>query len=97
MPAPIPSALHVWHLYVVRVPQRDEVLAKLNAEGIGAGIHYPVPLHLHGALSDLGYREGDFPMAEKAAAEILSLPMYPHLTPEQQERVAEGLRRAVEG
>jgi dTDP-4-amino-4,6-dideoxygalactose transaminase len=54
-----------------------------------------VPLHLHGALSDLGYREGDFPVAERAAAEILSLPMYPHITPEQEERVADALRKAV--
>lgn len=94
-PRTLPGNEHVWHLYVVRVPRRDEVLAKLNAEGIGAGIHYPVPLHLHGALASLGYREGDFPEAERAAAEILSLPMYPHLTAEQQARVADGLRRAL--
>jgi dTDP-4-amino-4,6-dideoxygalactose transaminase len=86
---------HVWHLYVIRVPRRDDVLAKLHAKGIGAGVHYPFPLHLHGALRDLGYRAGDFPVAEKAAAEILSLPMHPHLTAAQQERVAEALRRAV--
>ncbi len=94
-PLTLPGNEHVWHLYVVRVPNRDEVLKKLNAEGIGAGIHYPVPLHLHGALACLGYREGDFPEAERAAAEILSLPMYPHLTAEQQERVADALRRAL--
>jgi len=87
--APLP------HLYVVRVQNRDEVLAKLNAEGIGAGIHYPVPLHLHGALQDLGYREGDFPEAERAAQEILSLPMYPHITEAQQQRVAEVLRKSL--
>jgi dTDP-4-amino-4,6-dideoxygalactose transaminase len=86
---------HVWHLYVIRVPRRDEVLEKLQAEGIGAGIHYPVPLHLHGALRDLGYREGDFPMAEQAAREILSLPMYPHIREEEQERVVEALRKAL--
>jgi dTDP-4-amino-4,6-dideoxygalactose transaminase len=98
LPRTLPGNEHVWHLYVIRIvraPGRDEVLARLNAEGIGAGIHYPVPLHLHGALAYLGYREGDFPEAERAAAEILSLPMYPHLTAEQQERVAEGLRRAL--
>lgn len=95
LPLPLPGNEHVWHLYVVRAQNRDEVLKKLNAEGIGAGIHYPVPLHLHGALASLGYRQGDFPEAEKAAAEILSLPMYPHMTAEQQERVAEALRRAV--
>lgn len=96
LPRLLPGNEHVWHLYVVRVSRRDEVLARLNAEGIGAGIHYPVPLHLHGALRDLGYREGDFPQAERAAAEILSLPMYPHLTVEQQERVVAALRRAME-
>jgi dTDP-4-amino-4,6-dideoxygalactose transaminase len=95
LPKTLPGNEHVWHLYVVRVPNRDEVLAKLNAAGIGAGIHYPVPLHLHGALSDLGYREGDFPEAERAANEILSLPLYPQITGEQQERVAEELRKAV--
>lgn len=94
-PLTLPGNEHVWHLYVVRVQNRDEVLKKLNAEGIGAGIHYPVPLHLHGALSYLGYREGDFPEAERAAAEILSLPMYPHLAAEQQERVADALRKAL--
>jgi dTDP-4-amino-4,6-dideoxygalactose transaminase len=95
LPRTLPGNEHVWHLYVVRVADRDAVLARLNAEGIGAGIHYPVPLHLHGALSFLGYRAGDFPEAERAAAEILSLPMHPHITPEQQERVAAALRRAI--
>lgn len=95
LPKTLPGNEPVWHLYVVRVPNRDAVLAKLNAEGIGAGIHYPVPLHLHGALSDLGYRQGDFPEAERAADEILSLPMYPHITEEQQRRVAEALRKAI--
>jgi dTDP-4-amino-4,6-dideoxygalactose transaminase len=94
-PRTLPGNEHVWHLYVVRVPRRDEVLAKLDAKGIGAGIHYPTPLHLHGALRDLGYREGDFPAAEKAAREILSLPLFPHLTAAQQERVVEILRQAI--
>ena len=95
LPRTLAGNEHVWHLYVVRVPDRDGVLAKLNAAGIGAGIHYPVPLHLHGALSDLGYRRGDFPEAEKAAGEILSLPMFPQITAGQQERVAEALRKAL--
>ncbi|MFY9821575.1 MAG: DegT/DnrJ/EryC1/StrS family aminotransferase [Thermoanaerobaculia bacterium] len=94
-PRTLPGNEHVWHLYVVRVPRRDEVLARLNAAGIGAGIHYPLPLHLHGALHCLGYREGDFPQAEKAAGEILSLPMYPHLTDAQQDRVVERLADAL--
>ena len=86
---------HVWHLYVVRVPRRDEVLRSLHDAGIGAGVHYPVPIHLQGAFRGLGYRDGDFPVAESAAREILSLPIYPGITPEQQERVIEGLRRAL--
>jgi len=93
-PRTLPGNEPIWHLYVVRLPHRDRVLAALNAEGIGAGVHYPTPLHLHGALRDLGYGQGDFPVAEKAAREILSLPLYPHLTAEQQERVAAALRRA---
>ncbi len=94
-PGTLPGNEHVWHLYVVRVPRRDAVLERLQAAGIGAGIHYPVPLHLHGALSHLGHRRGDFPVAEKAAAEILSLPMDPHLTEDRQARVVDALRRAL--
>jgi dTDP-4-amino-4,6-dideoxygalactose transaminase len=94
-PKTLPGNEHVWHLYVIRVPNRDDVLARLQAAGIGAGIHYPTPLHLHGALRDLSHKQGDFPVAEKAAGEILSLPMYPHLTEEQQDRVVEALRSAV--
>jgi dTDP-4-amino-4,6-dideoxygalactose transaminase len=95
LPRTLPGNEHVYHLYVVRVPRRDEVLARLLADGVGAGIHYPTPLHLHGAFRDLGYHAGDFPEAERAAAEILSLPLHPHLTAAQQERVADALRRAL--
>jgi dTDP-4-amino-4,6-dideoxygalactose transaminase len=82
---------HVWHLYVVRVPERDRCLAALAAAGIPAAIHYPIPIHLTGAFAGLGHGPGDFPVAEAAADEILSLPMHPHLTAAQQERVAEAL------
>jgi dTDP-4-amino-4,6-dideoxygalactose transaminase len=85
---------HVWHLYVIRVPRRDEVLTRLHEAGIGAGVHYPIPIHLQGAFRELGHREGDFPVAERACREILSLPIYPGITPEQQERVVLELRRA---
>ncbi|MFJ6653872.1 DegT/DnrJ/EryC1/StrS family aminotransferase [Microbacterium sp. NPDC091313] len=85
----------VWHLYVVRVAERDRVLAELTAEGIGAGIHYPTPVHLTEAYASLRYRRGQFPVAERAADQILSLPMFPHLLEEQQERVAGALARAV--
>lgn len=86
---------HVWHLYVVRVPRRDEVLADLQAAGIGAGLHYPAPVHLLPAFADLGVGRGSFPGAERFADEILSLPIYPGITAEQQERVVEVLRSAL--
>ncbi|GAA1789075.1 DegT/DnrJ/EryC1/StrS family aminotransferase [Planosporangium flavigriseum] len=88
---------HVWHLYVIRVPggRRDEVLARLNAEGIGAGIHYPVPVHLTQAFAYLRYGRGSFPHAEATAGEILSLPLHPHITADQQERVVEALASAL--
>jgi dTDP-4-amino-4,6-dideoxygalactose transaminase len=69
------------------VPERDRILAALHGAGIGAGIHYPVPLHLTGAFASMGAGEGDYPVAELAAERILSLPLYPHLSLEQQERV----------
>ncbi|MCS7481296.1 DegT/DnrJ/EryC1/StrS family aminotransferase [Umezawaea endophytica] len=85
----------VWHLYVVRVADRDRVLAELNAAGIGAGVHYPVPVHLTGSFAPLGHTRGDFPVSELLAGEILSLPLFPEITPAQQERVVDVLARAV--
>jgi dTDP-4-amino-4,6-dideoxygalactose transaminase len=95
LPATMPGNEHVWHLYVVRVAQRDQVLARLNAAGIGAGIHYPVPLHLQPAFVGLGHRQGDFPVAEAAAREILSLPLFPGITEAQQAAVVAELVSAV--
>src|SRR5262249_55666415 len=80
-PATLAGNAHVFHLYVVRVPERDRVLKELQTAGVGAGVHYPVPIHLQGAFAYLGHRAGDFPVAEKAAGEILSLPLYPEITP----------------
>jgi dTDP-4-amino-4,6-dideoxygalactose transaminase len=94
-PATLPGNEHVWHLYVVRVACRDDVLAHLQAEGIGAGVHYPVPVHLTPAMAELGYTQGTFPVAERAAREILSLPMFPGITRAQQERVVDVLLSAV--
>ncbi|GAA1954057.1 DegT/DnrJ/EryC1/StrS family aminotransferase [Microbacterium deminutum] len=85
----------VWHLYVVRVDKREAVAAELAAEGIGVGIHYPTPVHLTEAYASLGYRRGQFPIAEASAGIILSLPMFPHITVEQQKRVVEALTQAV--
>jgi dTDP-4-amino-4,6-dideoxygalactose transaminase len=86
---------HVWHLYVVRVQDRDRVLGELHEHGIGAGIHYPVPIHLQPAFAHLGLGPGSFPETERAATEILSLPMFAEITPEQQHRVVEVLRKSL--
>ncbi|MGM1061220.1 DegT/DnrJ/EryC1/StrS family aminotransferase [Saccharothrix sp. Mg75] len=94
-PVVLDGNLPVWHLYVVRVAERDRVLKALHAAGVGAGIHYPTPVHLTGAFENLGHAPGDFPVAEAAAGEILSLPLFPEITPAQQERVVEALAEAV--
>ena len=79
----------VFHLYVIRTADREGMGAHLKAAGVGTGIHYPIPLHLQKAYSSMGYKVGDFPVCEKAAAEIISLPMFPQLTADQQARVTE--------
>jgi dTDP-4-amino-4,6-dideoxygalactose transaminase len=81
-----------WHLYVVRHPRRDELKKHLEANHVGCALHYPLPLHLQKAYAHLGHKEGDFPVAEKAARECLSLPIYPELTDGQAERVAQVTR-----
>jgi dTDP-4-amino-4,6-dideoxygalactose transaminase len=86
---------HVWHLYVIRVPDRDRILAELGAAGIGAGIHYPVPVHLTPAFASLGYQPGAFPVAERNAAGLLSLPLFAGISAEQQQRVADTLAAAL--
>jgi dTDP-4-amino-4,6-dideoxygalactose transaminase len=87
-PHPMAYAYHVYHIYTIRVPRRDMLAQLLAAAGIQTGIHYPVPVHLQEAHADLGYRPGDFPCSESAAAEVLSLPMFAELTNEQQQQVA---------
>jgi dTDP-4-amino-4,6-dideoxygalactose transaminase len=79
----------VYHLYVVRTTDREGMMEHLKKAGIGTGIHYPIPLHLQKAYAAMNYGKGAFPVAEKAAAEIVSLPMFPQLTAEQQARVVE--------
>ena len=79
----------IYHLFVIRTEDRDGMMAHLKKAGIGTGIHYPIPLHLQKAYAAMKYRQGDFPVVEKAAAEIVSLPMFPQLTAEQQARVVE--------
>jgi dTDP-4-amino-4,6-dideoxygalactose transaminase len=81
----------VYHLYVIRVEERAKLQQHLKAAGIGTGIHYPIPLHLQNAYRRLGYQKGDFPVTEKVAGEILSLPMYPDLSTNEQESVVESV------
>jgi dTDP-4-amino-4,6-dideoxygalactose transaminase len=85
----------VYHLFVIRVRDRDSVRKKLNDAGVGAGIHYPIPLHLQECYKDLGYKAGDFPVTETMAGEILSLPLYPEMTEEQVRYVVEQLKKAL--
>jgi dTDP-4-amino-4,6-dideoxygalactose transaminase len=94
-PAEMPYARHVYHVFTLRVPDRDRVQAQLHAEGIATGIHYPIPVHLQPAYSDLGYKQGDFPSAEAAAREVLSLPLFPEMTGAQIEEVVAAVRAAV--
>jgi dTDP-4-amino-4,6-dideoxygalactose transaminase len=95
LPTTAPWAEHVFHLFVVRVAARDRVFARLQERGVGAGIHYPVPLHLQPAYAHLGYREGDFPVTERVAREIISLPIFPEITEEQVDRVCVALQESI--
>ncbi len=96
LPAEHSSARPTYHLFVVRVADREGLMAHLSSQSIGSGIHYPVPLHLQNAYQALSYRVGDFPVTEKLSGEILSLPMFPELTLEQQTKVAEGVLEFVQ-
>jgi dTDP-4-amino-4,6-dideoxygalactose transaminase len=95
VPKEMPGAGHIYHLYVIRVKDRDNVKAGLEAQGVGCGLHYPIPIHLLDAYKHLGKGRGSYPATEEAAGEILSLPMYPEITPEQQQYVAKCLEEAV--
>ena len=88
------SISHVYHLYVIRSEKRNELAEHLKMKGIGCGMHYPVPIHLQEAIKSngYGYKKGDLPETERIAAEILSLPIYPHLSEEDAGRVVETIR-----
>jgi dTDP-4-amino-4,6-dideoxygalactose transaminase len=94
-PKVAPNTQHVFHIYAVRVPHRDEVLQRMAENGVNCAIHYPVPIHLQNAYSFLGLGPGSFPVAERCAREFLSLPMYPELRPEQIHLVVEVLKQSV--
>jgi dTDP-4-amino-4,6-dideoxygalactose transaminase len=94
-PAERPGTRHVYHVYVVQLPQRDRYRARLNDAGVQTGVHYPIPVHLQPAYRDLGYHAGAFPVAEQVASEVLSLPMFPELTDSQIATVASLLRASV--
>jgi dTDP-4-amino-4,6-dideoxygalactose transaminase len=89
------GARHVYHAYVVRLKERDVWRARLGEAGVQTGVHYPIPVHLQPAYRDLGYDPGAFPVAEQAAKEVLSLPMFPELTDEQIDTIAALFRAGV--
>ncbi len=84
---------HVFHIYAIRMAERDEVMRQLRENGVACGIHYPVPVHMQEAYAELNYKAGDFPVAEKCASEYISLPMFPELTPSQILHVTETLKQ----
>ncbi len=95
LPEAMPHNRHVYHVYAIRTPRRQALQASLLTDGVQTGIHYPIPVHLLPAYADLGYKAGQFPHSERAANEVLSLPMYPELTAPMQEQVAAAVRKAI--
>ena len=91
LPQEVPGAHHVWHQYVVRSARRDDLREFLSARKIGSEIYYPVPLHMQNALKNLGYAEGDFPESERAAREVLALPIFPELREDEQRTVVDAI------
>lgn len=93
LPGRVVRSTHIFNQYTLRVERRDELRDHLRARGIGHSVYYPMPLHLQECFQELGYRPGSFPRAEQASQQVISLPVYPELTREQQERVVDEIRR----
>jgi dTDP-4-amino-4,6-dideoxygalactose transaminase len=95
LPAALPYARHVYHIYAVRSPQRDALQQALYTQGVQTGIHYPIPVHVQQGYADIGYKLGNFPCSEQAANEVLSLPMYAELSDAQIECVSKAVRQGM--
>jgi dTDP-4-amino-4,6-dideoxygalactose transaminase len=95
VPHQAPYATHAFHLYVIRVEEREKVQQQLSDEGVASAVYYPQPVHLSGPCRSLGHREGDFPVSEAACRETLAIPLYPEMTEEQFQKVLEVVERAV--
>lgn len=95
LPTEAAHGSHVYHIYALRVQDRDELMRQLGEAGIGTGIHYPVPVHLQEAYRDLGYRAGDLPVSERVSQELISLPMFPELTDGQIQTVVDRVRQSL--
>jgi dTDP-4-amino-4,6-dideoxygalactose transaminase len=91
LPMEMPAAHHVWHQYVIRSPRRDQLRDFLTSRKIGSEVYYPIPLHLQDALASLGYKPGDFPEAERAAREVLALPIFPEIREDEQQAVVNAI------
>ncbi len=91
LPHEVPGSHHVWHQYVIRTARRDGLREFLSARKIGSEVYYPAPLHLQEALKGLGYREGSFPESERAAREVLALPIFPELREDEQQTVVNAI------
>ena len=95
LPSEADYARHVYHIYAIRVQERDRVIGAVQDQGIGCGIHYPVPIHLQTAYQHLAYQKNTFPVSERTSAEFISLPMYPELSEHQIERVVEAVEKSL--
>lgn len=96
-PYEAPSLKHIYHVYSIRTKKRDELLQRLKSKGIGALIHYPIPLHLQPAYKNLGYGKGDFPVAERIADEVISLPIYPYINQRQIKFIVDTIKQSLHG